>query len=134
MTDGPDPVSKSEMELRLLKMYLELYQQHFDLLIKGGALYFAILGAIAGYVFLETTSVMAQIALSLMGATFSAVLIVACVGLLSWISDLAKLVHGIQERLDTPRFSFSGAQTVVRGLISGACIVLLAAVANAIRV
>src|SRR5438552_17793542 len=72
---GQDPTN-SDQKLSQIKMFLDIYQQHFDLFHKGVLLYLTIVAA-AGYVIVAVNAQKNAKALLALGTSIISVLIVA---------------------------------------------------------
>lgn len=109
MTPAPitDTRDKDQMS-----MYVDVYKHHFDLFVKGVFLYFAVMGAAAGYVFGSATSRGSRIAVLLMASAISLVAQSACVVSRKWVRAVAMRVEKIAERLNIDAFPFDGAASI----------------------
>ena len=97
--------AKSQMQ-----MYLDVYKHHFDLFVKAVFLYFATIGATAGYVFASSTTRGAKISVLLVGAALSVVAECACVVSRRWVMAVDQRVAKFAEELGVESFPFSGAR------------------------
>src|ERR1035441_1669360 len=93
-----------------MQMYLDVYKHHFDLFVKAVFLYFATMGATAGYVFAGSTTRGAKIAVLLVGAALSLVAECACVVSRRWVVAVDRRVAKFAEELGVESFPFNGAR------------------------
>jgi len=110
--------------LEQLKLHLDVYKTHFDIFVKGTALYFAALGAIAGFMYRDGATQASQVALSSLVIGGSLTYLAGCVVSLRWVFELERSVREAEKRLGISPFPFSGAKGVI-GMVSFACILFV---------
>ncbi len=107
-------------------LYMDVYKHHFDLFVKGTAVYLAIVGTVAGLVFKDGTRLPLQVALCIFVMLISCVGGYACYWSDKWVCDLERVIRGMIEELEMEQFPFWGARRVVR-LVMLLCILFCAA-------
>lgn len=120
-----DPSPAHANTLEQLKLHLDIYKTHFDMFLKGTALYFAALGAIAGFLYRDGASRQSQIALSCVVVGGSITFLVACVAARAWVRELALSVRKAEEKLAMDPFPFSGAIGVIGAMIAGCALFIV---------
>ena len=95
-----------------LKIYMETYKDHFSLFIKGMMIYFAILGALTGYIYREGMNQESKYAVSLFIISISVIVMFGCFLSLKWLASIKSLVDEITKAIDYSNFPFFGAKMV----------------------
>jgi hypothetical protein len=116
---------------QLLK-YLDLYQQHFDLFVKGSALYYAVVGGVAGYAFSANATPRQRLALIAIVVLGSAVALLGFRACYRWTRDLGAQVHLLEAQLGVVRFPFHGATGVIQAMSLGVAVILLGGIVLAL--
>ncbi|HZF08423.1 MAG TPA: hypothetical protein VFE33_06490 [Thermoanaerobaculia bacterium] len=96
---------------------MEVYKHHFDLFLKAVALYFAIVGAVAGFMYRDSFPLSSQRALSVLIAFLSVVTMMGCWMSFRYVKRLRDLVSALASDLRLKDFPFTGALSV-SGLFS----------------
>jgi hypothetical protein len=101
--------------LEQVKMHLDVYKTHFDLFVKAMALYFAALGAVAGFMYGKDASQASQ-ALAIVIVIGSLAFLVGCAASYSWVEQVEQSVRKAEKWLDIHPFPFSGAKGVIAAM------------------
>jgi membrane protein implicated in regulation of membrane protease activity len=111
-------------------MYMDVYKHHFDLFVKGVVIYFAAMGAIAGYVFNDTLNSGTRVAVSSVAGIFSLLAVLACLLSRRWVTIVERHVAMMCHQLGLAPFPFSGARhmTIITAILCG--FIALGATAN----
>jgi len=94
------------------KTALEVYRHHFDLFLKAVALYFAIVGALAGFIYRDNMPLASQKSLSILISLLSIVSILGCWLSRRYVKALQTLVDTIARELHIKDFPFTGALNI----------------------
>src|SRR2546425_12803203 len=109
-TTSADVVPSPEALRAQLTMYMDLYKHHFDLFVKAVVIYFAAMGAIAGYVFNDSLSSGTRVAVSSVAGIVSLLALVACVCSRRWVTTVEQHVTMMCRQLNLVPFPFSGSR------------------------
>ena len=126
MNDDQKLTGTHETELRL---YHDAYKHHFDIFIKGGLIYFAIIGAITGYVFRQELTELTKYALVFFIAAFSVITAIGCLTSMYWLAQVKSRVHELNKALGMVAFPFDGAKWVGILMLAAALIFFVASIA-----
>lgn len=94
------------------KTALEVYRHHFDLFLKAVALYFAIVGALAGFIYRDNMPLASQKSLSILISLLSVVSLLGCWLSRRYVKTLQALVGSLARELHIQDFPFTGALNI----------------------
>lgn len=83
-----------------LRLYADIYKNHFDLFVKGYVVYLAIIGATAGFVFRPETNLATRRLLLVLAILASILATIAWATALAWAGSLHARVVDVSSRLD----------------------------------
>jgi hypothetical protein len=118
---------------RYLDLYLGVYKHHFELFLKGLALYLAIIGGTAAYLYRDGATRDARVALWLFLFLVSALAIAGCKVSLDWVSAIEGTVTRLSTAIGLEPFPLDGAKGakgIVTMVMLGAMVVLALATYN----
>lgn len=115
----------------MLSLYLDVYRHHFDLFIKGGVIYLAIMATLAGYIFRAEVTRPTQATLMLFAAILSLLGIAGCRISRAWVKQLSAVVNDLSKAVSVPQFPFSGAVRITILIELMCSVFLLVALASA---
>lgn len=117
----------------LLKLYVDLYKHHFDLFLKGYAVYLAIIATAAGFVFRDGTEPLTRTALVLLVAIVSIAAVVAWSTSFFWARAFGFQVQNLCRELGIPLMPMFGVKVILLIATAGAFIMLFGAVFFLVR-
>jgi hypothetical protein len=106
---------QNENLLEQVKLHLDVYKTHFDLFVKAMALYFAALGAVAGFIYGKDANQASQ-ALSIVIVIGSLAFLAGCVASYGWVKQVEESVRKAEDWLKIHPFPFSGAKGVITAM------------------
>ena len=119
---------EKEWQYKQVEIYFKIYKQHFDLAVKGFALYLAVLGAVVGFIFGTETGYENRITLIVATIIGSCAAFAAAIVSKRWVLDLEATLNKMTGQLGLVPFPFSGA----KGIASVAMwVIIIFAVAGA---
>ena len=111
----------------LLKLYVDLYKHHFDLFLKGYAVYLAIVATVAGFVFRGEIEPVTRAALLLLVALVSIAAVIAWSTAFFWARAFGSQVQSLCRELGIPSMPMFGVKAILVIADAGALIMFLGA-------
>ena len=110
---------------KYLDLYLGLYKHHFELFLKGLALYLGIIGGTAAYVYRDGAATSARVPLSVFVIFVSLLAAGGCMVSLEWVSSMDRIITRLSTAVGLEPFPMRGARGIVMTVMLGAVVVLL---------
>jgi len=107
-----EPAAERPELIMQWQVALAVYQHHFDLFLKAVFLYFAIVGALAGFIYKGNLPIASQKTLSVLIGLLSIVAMLGCWMSRQWVKKLRVLVDTVARELHIQEFPFNGALSV----------------------
>jgi hypothetical protein len=114
-TDQQEIARRNDNLLEQMRLHLDAYKTHFDLFVKAMALYFAALGAVAGFMYGKDANQASQ-ALSIVIVIGSLAFLAGCVASYGWVEQVEQSVRKAEDWLKIYPFPFAGAKGVISAM------------------
>ena len=129
----PDPTALRSEELAdQLGRLIDLYKHHFDLFLKGVAVYLAAVAVIAGYIQNSSTQTGAKITLSFLISLTSVFGIAGCVVSKRFVRQMQERLDNLTRSLSFDHIPLEGAMGIARMTIVVSVFVFLGGIAYGI--
>ena len=110
---GSKPDATLTVVLEQLKLYFDLYKHHWDLYLKAHVLFYAVVGALGGYLSkAEVTSHERTLLTSAMAVGACVACIASAIGL-QWLKTIQFIVQSLEARLGALHYSFEAARRIL---------------------
>lgn len=129
---GRGRIRANEVLLTQYKSFLDVYKHHFDLFLKGVAVYLVAMSTIAGFAFGKEASENARFILSLLIPCGSVIAFFGFLKCRRWVFDLQKSLESIETELKIQSFPFSGPKSVIFTMLIVSAVLMAAGFINLI--